>query len=228
MRWSVCVLVAGLSAGMSCLLHSVAEIAGAAADKADSRWIDLFPGKDLKGWKRVPILPDPKLDARNPWKVNATSNILECDGVGLREMLLHETERTNGIFHVAWRFKKVGDKDDYNSGIYVRTSLDAKIWHQAQVAVQDKAPRYADLFGQTLVDGQPKQFLVEGIGAKLAKPPGEWNTYEITFKGQKVTVAVNGKQATTWNDCQVQKGQVGLQAEFYYIEFKDLKFKSLE
>lgn len=223
MRLSFIAVVVGLAAAFSGLLSPVEKLA-AAADKAE--WINIFPGKDLKGWKRVPILPDPKLNERNPWKVEG--KILQCDGIGLREMLLHETERTNGVFHVTWRFKKAGDKDDYNSGIYLRTSMDAKVWHQAQVAVQDKAPRYADLFGQTLVDGQPKQFLVEGIGAKLAKPPGEWNTYEITFKGPKVTVAVNGKPATTWNDCQVQKGHIGLQAEFFFIEFKDLKFKSLE
>ena len=33
---------------------------------------------------------------------------------------------------------------------------------------------------------------------------------------------------TTWNECQVPTGHVGLQAEYYYIEFKNLKFKGLK
>ncbi|MCI0638692.1 MAG: DUF1080 domain-containing protein [Gemmataceae bacterium] len=196
------------------------------ADAGETTWVNLMPGKDLQGWKRVPIAPDTKLADKNPWKV--AGDILECDGIGIKEMLLHETERTNGVFHVKWRFRKVNDKNDYNGGVYVRTSLDGKVWHQAQVAHQDKPPRYADLFGDTLVDNKTTKFLAEGTGAKLAHPPGEWNIYDITCSGSKISVAVNGKPATAWNDCKVLKGYVGLQAEFYFIEFKNLKFKALK
>jgi hypothetical protein len=143
-------------------------------------------------------------------------------------MLLHESPLRDGTFHVRWRFRKVSGKDDYNSGIYVRTALDGKVWHQAQVAHQDKPPRYGDLFGETLVDGQPKKFLVEGTGARLVNPPGEWNTYDITQKGATLTVTVNGKHATTWKDCQVKTGHIGLQAEYFFIEFKDLKWRPLD
>ena len=65
-------------------------------------------------------------------------------------------------------------------------------------------------------------------GAQLARPAGEWNTYEVTCKGKTVTVGVNGELATTWNDCPLLTGCVGLQAEYYDIEFKELKFKALD
>jgi hypothetical protein len=189
------------------------------------RWVDLFPGKDLQGWKRVPIAPDTKLNAKNPWKVDEPGKILQCDGVGVKEMLLNEKEQKDGIFHVEWRFRKVADRNDYNGGVYVRSSLDGKIWHQAQVAHLKKAPRMADLFGDTLVDGQSKHFVAEGEGTKLVHPPGEWNTYDITCTGPTITVSVNGALATTWKDCQVLQGHVGLQAEYFYIEFKNLKYQ---
>ena len=72
-----------------------------------------------------------------------------------------------------------------------------------------------------------KHFQVLGQGHKLARPPGEWNTYEITCKGKTITVQVNGAVATTWDDCRVPRGHVGLQAEFFVIAFRNLKFKEL-
>jgi hypothetical protein len=199
----------------------------ARSERTEEKWLDLTPDKDLSGWKRAPIPPDSKLSARNPWKMDANGKILICDGVGIKEMLIHEKEFTDGVYHVEWRFRKVPDKKDYNGGIYIRTSADGKIWHQAQVAHLEKAPRLGDLFGETLKNGNIEKFLVEGRGMELAQPPGDWNTFDITFQGPKITVAVNGAPATIWNNCRVTRGHVGLQAEFFYIEFKNLKFKSL-
>jgi hypothetical protein len=198
---------------------------GQTAQGGAEGWIDLLPGPGLKGWKRVPIAPDTRVGDKNPWSVDATGKILVCDGVGVKEMLLHDAEFKDGTFHVEWRFRKVEDKNDYNGGVYVRTSADGKVWHQSQVAHLQKPPLMADLFGDTLVAGKPQKFLVEGRGAKLAHPPGEWNTYDIVCRGPKVTVSVNGETATVWDTCQVPQGHVGLQAEFFFLEFKNLKFK---
>lgn len=189
-------------------------------------WTDLMPGKDLKGWKRVPIAPDEKLNAKNPWSLSEGKTLL-CDGVGVKEMLLYDREFKDGIYHIEWRFRKVEGKTGYNSGIYVRTSGDGKVWHQAQVAHQEKAPQLGDLFGETLVEGKPMAFKELGKGHQLGREPGEWNTYEITCKGKDIRVWINGAVATQWNNCQVPKGYVGLQAEFWFIEFRTLKFKEL-
>lgn len=205
---------------LTCLLL-VSPIVG--LDAADGDWLDLMPGPNLKGWKRVPIAPDVKLNAKNAWKMDG--KLLLCDGVDVKEMLLYGKDLGDGTFHVEWRFRKVEGSPDYNSGVYVRTSADGAVWHQAQVAHVPKRPRLGDLFGVTRSNGKPVPFLVEGDGAGLAKPPGEWNSYDVTCDGPKVTVKVNGKLATTWNDCQVKTGHIGLQAEFFFIEFKNLKFK---
>jgi hypothetical protein len=190
-------------------------------------WVDLLPGKDLQGWRRVPIPPDKKLAAKNPWSLADDGRTLHCDGVGVKEMFLHEHAWADGIFHVEWRFEKIAGKTGYNSGVYVRTAADGTVWHQAQVAHLDKPPLLGDLFGETRVNGQGKHFEVLGQGHKLTRPPGDWNAYEITCKGKTITVRVNGDVATTWNDCQVPRGHVGLQAEFFVIDFRNLKFKEL-
>src|SRR5437016_1336800 len=59
------------------------------------------------------------------------------------------------------------------------------------------------------------------------KEAGAWNTYEVTCKGKTITLWINGAVTATWNDCQVRRGYLGLEAEGYYIEFKNLKFKEM-
>jgi hypothetical protein len=194
--------------------------------QAGGDWIDLMPGPALEGWKRVPIAPDVKLADKNPWSVDAAGKMLLCDGVGgIKEMLLYDKDFGDGTFHLEWRFRKVEGKKDYNGGVYVRTSPDGKVWHQAQVAHLEKPPLLGDLFGDTLVDGKTQKFLAQGKGDTLAQPPGAWNTYDIVCAGPEISVRVNGMPATLWKECKVPRGRVGLQAEFFFVEFKNLKFK---
>jgi hypothetical protein len=205
---------------------AVAQGPAKSALERDPRgWVDLHPGKDLKGWRRVAIAPDTKLSDRNPWKVE--SDLLLCDGVGIKEMLLYEKEFGDGVFHVEWRFRKVEGKKDYNSGIYVRTAGDGKVWHQVQVAHLEKPPLLGDLFGDTLVKGKIERVLVRGDGVKRANPPGKWNTFEVSAKGNTISVWINGATTLTWKECPVKQGHVGLQAEFFFIEFRRLQFKPL-
>jgi hypothetical protein len=189
-------------------------------------WQDLVTDTDLKAWKRVPIPPGAKLNKKNPWNVDSSSKekILVCDGVGIHEMLVLDKELADGIFHVEWRFKKLDGKKGYNSGVYVRNSADGAIWHQAQVGSKN----VGYLFGSTMIDGKKG-----GIPANKLKGPqrgleaGEWNTFEITCKGPKITLWVNGAVTAEWPNCQVPRGYLGLEAEGYWIEFKNVKFKDL-
>jgi hypothetical protein len=191
-------------------------------------WIDLLAGRDLKDWKRVPIPPGSKLSAKKPWSLAAQPGgggpFLVCDGVGVHEMLLYDREFKDGIFHVEWRFKKLEDKKGYNSGVYVRNSADGKIWHQAQVGSKN----VGFLFGDTLVDGKLKRVKVAGKGPQRGKEAGEWNTFEITCKGKTVTLWVNGAVTAQWTACEVPGGYIGLEAEGWYIEFRNLKFKEMK
>ena len=193
----------------------------------DNDWQDLFPGKDLAGWKRVPLAPDTKLNEKNPWSIDAKNKVLLC-GVGVKEMLLYNKEFGDGVFHVEWRFRKVEGDPIYNSGIYVRSKSDGLTWHQVQVAHNPKPPFMGDIFRIPDVKKPTPEVVGKGDGAKHVKAPGEWNTYDITCKGKTISVAINGNTACTWNDCPIPRGYVGLQAEFFFIEFKNLKFKEMK
>lgn len=194
-----------------------------ALEREPKGWIDLQPGKSLEGWKRVPLAPDTKLSEKNPWSVDG--KLLLCDGVGVKEMLLYDKEFGDGVFHVQWRFRKVEGKPDYNSGIYVRSADDGRAWFQVQVAHQEKPPLLGDIFGDTPVNGKLDRVVIRGDGAKRARQPGEWNTYEITTKAKTISVWINGATTCTWTACPVTKGYLGLQAELFFIEFRELKFK---
>src|SRR5262245_20611568 len=71
--------------------------------------VDLLADHGIKEWKRVPIPPGSKLNARNPWSMSSDGKTLICDGVGLHEMLLWDKEVADGVFHAEWRFKKLED-----------------------------------------------------------------------------------------------------------------------
>jgi hypothetical protein len=197
------------------------EESKSALQKDPVGWIDLLADKDLKNWQRVPIPPGSQLKKRNPWSVELDSNYLVCNGIGIHEMLLYKEEFGDGVFHVEWRFKRVEGKKGYNSGVYVRTSADGAIWHQAQVG--NKNIGY--IFGDTLVDGKTKRVKIDDKRPERGKDAGEWNTYEVACKGKQMTLWINGGITATWNDCQVPKGHVGLEAEGWYIEFRNVKFK---
>src|SRR5437867_11048351 len=198
MRWLI-----GVAAAMTLFVSArAAEPAESksALDQDSTSWTDLLADKDLKEWKRVPIPADGKLHRVNPWKIDDKAGVLLCKGKGAgHEMLLYDKEFDDGVFHVEWRFKKVEGGKGYNSGVYARNSADGKIWHQPQVG--DRNVGY--IFGNTLVDGQMKRINTGSKGPQRGKPAGEWNTYEITCKGQTMTLWVNGGVTAAWKDCQV-------------------------
>jgi len=211
----------GFFAALVTALAAEPEESTSALQRDPAGWIDLLATKDLKNWKRVPIPPGSPLKSKNPWSVDPNTNYLVCDGAGIHEMLLYNEEFGDGIFHVEWRFKKIDGKRGYNSGVYVRTSADGAIWHQAQVG--NKNVGY--IFGDTPVDGKTKRVQIDDHKPQRGKDAGEWNTYEVTCKGKQMTLWINGAVTATWNACEVPKGHVGLEAEYWYIEFRNVKFK---
>ena len=228
MRMNIALLRGALLLGL--LLPLTAAVTPSADDSAKSAlerdpegWLDLMPGKDLAGWKRVVLPPDTKLNEKNPWKVE--DGLLLCDGVGVKEMLLFEREFSDGVLHVEWRFRKAEGMPEYNGGVYVRSAADGKSWWQVQVAHVKMPPHVGDIFGDAVVNGEVERVVIRGKGESRARPPGEWNTYEIVADGKKLSVWCNGATVCMWDACPAEKGHVGLQAEFAFIEFRNLKFK---
>jgi hypothetical protein len=193
-----------------------------ALDADAAGWVDIMPAADLAGWYRVAVPPKGKL-GKQQWHVDAGRKVLVCDGDGGHDMLLMQEDFGDVIFHFEFCYTKVEGKKGYNSGAYVRNSNDGAIWHQAQFG--DAKDGY--LFGETAVAGGKKKFfnLAKQVKDGRVKPAGEWNTMEITAKGKVLTLWVNGAVTCQFNDCGLEKGRLGLEAEGYRIEFRNLKVK---
>lgn len=216
-----------LAVGLALLIAAAPPAESPSALEQDPQgWTDLLKqaGPDLQGWTRGPIPPGGQLREESQWSIDPTTGLLVCEGNGGHEWLRWDRELGDFIYHVEWRFTPVEGKKGYNSGVYARNSADAKIWHQAQTG--DGSGGF--LFGDTLVEGALKRInLSKDLLDKRVRPAGQWNTFEITCKGQDVTLWVNGAVTSEWHACEVPKGYVGLEAEGFRIEFRTVKVKPL-
>jgi hypothetical protein len=188
-------------------------------------WTDLIvkAGKELDNWTRGPIPPTGKLNPQNQWSLEEGTGYLVCEGDKGHEWLRYDKEVDDFIFHVEFRYTPVTTgKKSFNSGVYARNSKDAKVWHQAQIG----GGSGGFLFGETLKDGKLERMNAKET-TKRVKPAGEWNALEITCMGKDMTLWVNGGVTAEWHDCGVAKGYVGLEAEGYRIEFRNVLLKEL-
>jgi len=59
------------------------------------------------------------------------------------------------------------------------------------------------------------------------KPLGDWNTMEITCKGDEIIVYVNGKLVNHGTNATATSGQIALQAEGTEVEFRKIELTKL-
>lgn len=186
-------------------------------------WVTIQPGASFKGWTRVPIKPTEKLVSPSQWRVASDGDLI-CDGSREKghEFLRYDRELANFILHVEWRFRKVEGETKYNSGVFVRTTADGNTaWYQAQVG----APSNGGYFFYVDTTGK-RTTLTSEMTSNPVKDAGEWNTYEISAEGPRVRLMVNGVE-TSHFDCDRLKGYAGLEAEYYHIEFRNIRLREL-
>jgi Domain of Unknown Function (DUF1080) len=186
-------------------------------------WVTIQPNPTLKGWTRVPIKPTTELVVPSQWQVESYGSLI-CNGSRQNghEFLRYDRELANFVFHVEWRFTKIEGEAKYNSGVFVRTTADGNTaWYQAQAS----GPANGGYFFYVDTTGK-RTTLKSEMPSNPVKEPGEWNTYEIRAEGPKLTLVVNGIE-TSHFDCDRLKGYAGLEAEYYRIEFRNIRLKEL-
>jgi len=192
-------------------------------------WQNLFADKTMKDWVRGPLgaagqLRPGSMDEPSPWKLDPATGILLCEGdkVG-HEWIRYGTEVADVVYHVEWRLTKVDGEPAYNSGVFIRSSADGKIWHQAQGTLAG-----GFLFGPTLINGTVQRFnLRQQMSENRVKPAGEWNTYELRAVGRVISLWVNGAVTSEFKECDVPRGYVGLEAEGYRVEYRSVQMKPI-
>ncbi len=134
---------------------------------AQPKWgkpIHLFDGKGLSGWKL-------RNNSRgNCWSVTSgtlTNNIPCVD-------IITEQKFTDFKLHVEFNIVEKS-----NSGVYLRGRYEVQI--QDDIGKAMDSLRMGGMYG----------FIRPGVNASAK--PGEWQTYDITLVGRRVTVILNGK-----------------------------------
>jgi len=136
--------------------------------------ISLFNGKDLTGWR--PNEPDKTMG----WSVvdgllaNTTPKT-DFSATGAYANL-----RTEAVFEDFWLHIEFLIEKDRNSGVYLRGMYEAQV-----------------------VDRDSRMQGIQGVGAifgsippstNAGRPPGEWQTYDLTLVDRHVTVVLNGEK----------------------------------
>ncbi len=184
-------------------------------------WVDIMPGPQLQGWTRLPIYPDPS-PAVSQWKLQG--GVLLCEGDKGHEWLRHDKPYADFVLHAEYRFHKLAGEPRYNSGIFVRTTGDYDLWYQVQIG----GGQGGWLFGYIMVDGLKRRFTTQDrLEENRIRPAGEWNTIEITARGSKLAVWANGALVCEYPWVTVASGHIGLEAEGFPVEFRNLKIKPL-
>jgi hypothetical protein len=157
----------------------------------------LFNGTDLTNWQGLVELPwrkklGPEELARKQkeanekylphWKV--VDGILVYDGKG--QSLQTVKDYGNFELYVDWKITPKGD-----SGIYLRGQPQVQIWDSDTLPDNLKADRGKGSGG---LWNNPKDSPGQKPLVKADNPIGQWNTFYIIMKGEKVTVVLNGKK----------------------------------
>ena len=196
------------------ILSLVGAVPAAAADNTPpSGYVALFNGKDLDGWKghidmseRAKVTGDAltKLqDARNKlmaetWSVkdgviHHVPQIVEVKGKQRKTGCSLQTVKDYGDFEllVDWKIEKAGD-----SGLYLRGQPQVQIWDSDNLSEGLKADWHTGsggLWNNPVPAGSTPQQVGKVPLKKADKPVGEWNTFGIVMRGDKVTIHLNGE-----------------------------------
>ena len=199
----------------------------------------LFNGKDLDGWQSVVTMAERKKlspeeiaekvkkDAKllKHWKVQK-DGVLYYDGKGNSL----QTAKDYGNFEllIDWKIAEKGD-----SGIYLRGQPQVQVWDS------DKTPgaRGKDKnSGSGGLWNNPEGDKAKRPLKKADKPVGEWNTFRIIVKGDKVTVYLNkelvvkeGQLRNYWfpKEKAPAKGPIELQHHGDPLWFRNIYIKEL-
>jgi len=111
--------------------------------------------------------------------------------------------------------------DDANSGVFIRC--------QNPRQITDENCYEANIFDQ-----RPDPSYGTGAIVKVAKAPvpmpkagGQWNTYEITAKGTRLTLVLNGVKTVEVDDAKLASGPFALQWGRGTIKFRKVQIKAL-
>jgi Domain of Unknown Function (DUF1080) len=176
-----------------------------ASGQADAGWITLFDGKNLDNFSPIG-------DAN--WRIE--DGVLVADKATKNSYMV--SKQDYGDMQIRAEFWV---SDDANSGIFIRctdpTSVGSKNSYEVNIFDQRPDPSYGT---GAIVD--------VAKAATVLKAGGKWNVYEITAKGPRFDVILNGvKTVDGATDSKHPKGRISLQYGQGVVKFRKVQVKPL-
>lgn len=215
-------------------------LAGALQATGDT--VELFNGKDLSGWKADVPKADDQPDL--PASFLVRDGMLVSKGEPRGHLL---TEKSYKDYKLVVEYRFPGEVG--NCGVLVHASTPrflAKMFPQS-IEVQMQSGDAGDFWcigenievpdmekrrprrdpSQKFGGGPQDARRIINLTDGSEKKPGEWNTMEITCKGDEVIVTVNGVLVNHGKNATVKEGKIALQAEGSEVEFRKVVLTDL-
>jgi hypothetical protein len=164
-------------------------------------WISLFDGETLYGWT-------PNSDAN--WQVKDKTIVVDSGSPGL---LCTTSQFGDYVLKTEFRAAR-----GTNSGIFLHTPFKAtdpaKDCYELNIAPPDNPFPTASIVKRAKAEGNFES--------------DDWQMFEATLDGPKITIAINGKTVLEHVDpTPLKRGHIGLQLNQGKVEFRNIKLKPL-
>ena len=192
--------IAAVALGLFLVVCAGVEYAPTVSAQAGGGWTTLFDGKSMNQWT-----PVGKVD----WKI-ADGALEAINGMGF---LLSKQPYGDFEFRT-----DIWVTPDANSGVFIRCQDPNKVGA-------------ATCYEVNVFDTRPDQTYRTGGIVDVAKPSvvintgNKWNTLEITAKGPRLVVRLNGMQTVDVEDKKFARGPLALQAGVGTVRFRNVQIR---
>lgn len=198
---------ASITTGLFVIALTVFGCASQPSGQADAGWITLIAGASgLDNWTRVG-------DAN--WR--AVDGAIQADKKTDKASSFLLSKNSYTDFQIRAEFWV---SDDANSGIYMRCAdpknITDKLCYEANIYDQRPDPTYGTGAITNFAAVYP-----------MPKAGGKWNTYDITVKGTRLTVTLNGVVTVDIEDSKLASGPFALQYAGGVVKFRKVQIKPL-
>jgi hypothetical protein len=151
-----------------------ATVAGQEPAGSAKGWRTLFDGKSLDNWEHI-----------GPGEMVLENGMIRTEG-GMGLLWYTKEKFGDCVIRVVY---KTGDRKA-NSGVFVRIADKPKdpwyaVHHGYEVQISDSDDPF---------HGTGAIYSLSKATARPSKPSGEWNTLEITLKGEEIIISLNGAE----------------------------------
>ncbi|PYV16393.1 MAG: DUF1080 domain-containing protein [Acidobacteria bacterium] len=158
----------------------VLALASAARPAPEGKWEQLFNGKNLDGWEHV-----------GPGSMTVENGLIRTHG-GMGLLWYTKGKIENSVIRVVFKT----DKPNSNSGVYIRIpEKPTEPWMPVNKGYEVQIDNSDDDYHCTGV-----LYSLTKAAARPQKPPGMWNTMDITLDGPRTAITLNGVVVTDYTE----------------------------